>query len=171
LTRPAAVDVGFAQDMAAHHQQAVTMAGYVRDNTTDRAVFTLAYDIETSQSLQMGDFRGWLDAWQEPLVDQSPMAWMDHPLEPGGLMTGMATPAEMSALQQMSGKALDIRFLQLMIRHHQGGVIMAKYALAHATLDYVRTAASSIVAAQSSEIITMEQMLRELGGRPLAPAQ
>ena len=43
------VDAGFARDMSAHHTQAVTMAGYVRDNTTNPSVELLAFDIETSQ--------------------------------------------------------------------------------------------------------------------------
>jgi len=48
------VDAGFAWDMSVHHQQAVTMAGYTRDHTTDGVIKTLAYDIETSQFNQVG---------------------------------------------------------------------------------------------------------------------
>jgi uncharacterized protein (DUF305 family) len=88
-----------------------------------------------------------------------------------GLMPGMATPAQMRQLQSMHGTALDIFFLQLMVHHHQGGVVMARFAAAHAQLAYVRNLAQAMVAAQSGEIVQMEQLLRQLGGSPLPPPQ
>jgi len=54
-----------------------------------------------------------------------------------------------------------------MIRHHQGGVTMAQYGKDHAAESYVRDLANQIVQTQSSEIIAMEQLLRQLGGTPL----
>jgi uncharacterized protein (DUF305 family) len=97
------------------------------------------------------------------------MAWMGGSghLGSDGLMPGMATPSEIDKLETLHGTALDIMFLQLMIRHHQGGVPMAQYAADHAKADYVKTLAAAIVSAQSSEIVSMEQVLRQLGGAPL----
>ena len=60
------MDAGFAWDMSTHHQQAITMAGYTRDNTDDPAIKVLAYDIETSQYFQVGEKQGWLDTWGLP---------------------------------------------------------------------------------------------------------
>ena len=164
------VDAGFARDMATHHQQAVTMAGYVRDNPSDRAVATLAYDIETAQSVEMGAMTGWLLTWGVSRTSGTPMSWMggDHMhISADGLMPGMATPAQLTRLTSSHGKAMDVLFLQLMIRHHQGGVEMARYAVGHAREDYVRTMAGHMVANQTTEIIEMERMLRQLGGTPL----
>ena len=166
------VDAGFARDMATHHQQAVTMAGYTRDNSTNLPVKTVAFDIETSQSVEMGEMIGWLQQWGVSRNTDSPMAWMkghQHEVGPNGLMPGMATPAQMSRLQTLHGKALDIFFLQLMIRHHQGGIQMAQYAAQHAQEPYVRTIAQKMFINQSAEIVQMEQLLRELGGTPLPP--
>ena len=56
------VDAGFARDMSTHHTQAVTMATYERDNTTDKGLRLLAYDIETQQQFQIGEMQGWLDS-------------------------------------------------------------------------------------------------------------
>jgi uncharacterized protein (DUF305 family) len=167
----ASVDAGFARDMATHHTQAVSMAGIARDKSTDPAVKTLAFDIETSQQFQIGQLDGWLSSWGlSRTSDLAQMSWMgsEHVhLTADGLMPGMASPAEMARLQTLTGRALDIDFLQLMLRHHQGGLPMAQYAAAHATKDYVRTLAQQMVQAQSAEIITMEQMLRERGASPL----
>jgi uncharacterized protein (DUF305 family) len=163
------VDAGFARDMSTHHTQAVTMAGYERDNTANAQLKVLAFDIETSQNSQVGEMQGWLDVWGLSRNSTHPMAWMGHQLGVNDLMPGMATPAQMDKLESLHGKPLDIMFLQLMIHHHQGGLPMAQYALANATEPYVRDLAQSMVNAQSAEIIQMEQMLRKLGGKPLPP--
>jgi uncharacterized protein (DUF305 family) len=163
------VDAGFARDMSTHHLQAITMAGYERDNTTDSGLKVLATDIETSQNFQVGQMQGWLDVWGLSRNGTSEMAWMDHRLPEDALMPGMATPAQMDRLETLHGKALDIFFLQLMIHHHQGGLPMARYAVAHAGEPYVRDLAQSMINAQSAEIIEMERLLRQLGGAPLPP--
>jgi uncharacterized protein (DUF305 family) len=164
------VDAGFARDMSTHHTQAVTMAGYERDNTTNPSLKLLAFDIETSQEGQVGEMQGWLDSWGLSRSSTQPeMSWMaghDH-LTADGLMPGMATEAQMSQLETLHGNALDVLFLQLMIHHHQGGLPMAQYALAHAIEPYVRNLAQKMLQLQTSEIVSMEQQLRQLGGSPL----
>lgn len=166
------VDAGFARDMATHHIQAVTMAGYERDNTSSPALKNLAFDIETSQEFQVGEMQGWLDVWHLSRNSPHPMAWMGHAdAVHNGLMPGMATPTQLTRLESLHGKALDILFLQLMIRHHEGGIPMARYANAHASEPYVRGLASAMATAQSNELIQMEQLLRKLGGTPLPPPQ
>jgi uncharacterized protein (DUF305 family) len=166
------VDAGFARDMSAHHDQAVQMAGYTRDHTSDQSIKLLAYDIETGQYVEIGQMQGWLDGWALSRSSTIPqMSWMSghSHLEADGLMPGVATQAEINKLLSLTGKPLDIYFLQLMIRHHQGGIPMAQYAAAHASQPYVRDLARKMVQNQSNEIVTMEQLLRQLGGSPLPP--
>ena len=55
------VDVGFAQDMSVHHTQAVQMASWERDHTSDPALQLLATDIEDTQHGQVGRMQSWLD--------------------------------------------------------------------------------------------------------------
>ncbi|WP_375481099.1 DUF305 domain-containing protein [uncultured Jatrophihabitans sp.] len=169
--KPSAVDVGFAQDMSTHHVQAVTMAGYERDNTTSPAMRNLAFDIESGQQFQVGEMQGWLDQWGESRNNPDQMAWMGSGMGIGStaLMPGMATPAQMSRLETLHGKALDILFLQLMIHHHQGGLPMAAYARDHATNASVVRLAGAMYTLQSNELVQMEQMLRGLGGTMLPP--
>ena len=86
-------------------------------------------------------------------------------LGPDGLMPGMATQAEIAKLEPLTGKALDVFFLQLMIRHHQGGLPMAQYGAEHASRPTCATPRRS--QAQSAEILLMERLLRERGASPL----
>jgi len=170
------VDAGFARDMTTHHAQAVQMAQVVRDTGSDPAVRLVAYDIETQQLGQMGQMRGWLQTWGLTQQSDVPaMAWMspasshDHGgVVSGGPMPGMATTAELDKLRSLSGRALDLYFLQLMIRHHEGGIPMARDAATRASMPYVRDLASRMAQAQQVEVVSMEQMLRERGGQPLS---
>jgi uncharacterized protein (DUF305 family) len=167
------VDAGFARDMSTHHAQAAEMAQVVRDHGADPTVRLLAYDIETQQLGQIGQLRGWLQTWGLTAESDVPaMAWMtghEHGgVTPGGPMPGMATSAELDRLRSLSGRALDVYFLQLMIRHHRGGLGMASDAAEHASVPYVRDLAGRMAQAQQAEVVTMERLLRERGGRPLS---
>lgn len=175
------VDVGFSQDMAVHHTQAVTMATIELGRSSDREVRNLAFDIQTSQQNQVGQMNGFLAVWNQPsLPSGNYMQWMagsdghDHGMAGMGMpqggvkqMPGMATTAELTKLRTLTGKDLDIYFLQLMIRHHEGGYPMAQYALDHAQTDAVRTLADSIIKTQGAEVTTMTDMLTKRGAKPL----
>jgi len=169
--KASSVDAGFARDMSIHHQQAITMAIYERANTTNPDLKLLAYDIEDSQAFQKGEMQGWLEIWGLSLQSTIPqMSWMGITLAPGELMHGLATPAQLDRFEALRGTEMDKLFLQLMIRHHQGGVQMATYAMEHAKETYVRNLAAAMVSEQSGEIVQMEQLLRQLGGKPLPNA-
>jgi uncharacterized protein (DUF305 family) len=175
------VEVGFAQDMSVHHLQAVTMASWARDHTTDPQVKQLAFDIESSQTEQVGRMKGWLMLWDQP--DQAIgayMQWMTAPMAHdhggsqlnmspanGAPMPGMASTAELEKLRTLSARALDVDFLQLMLRHHQGGTAMAQYAQDHSTSSAVQALTKSILATQGGEMDLMTQMLRARGAEPL----
>jgi uncharacterized protein (DUF305 family) len=83
------------------------------------------------------------------------------------LMPGMATDAEIEKLKGLTGAESDTYFLQLMVRHHQGGAPMMQYAAEHATNAVVRNFASKMAQSQAAEISVMTQMLAERGAQPL----
>ncbi|OLR91363.1 hypothetical protein BJP25_26630 [Actinokineospora bangkokensis] len=174
------VDVGFSQDMRTHHLQAITMAGIARDRTTDPEVKGLAFDIETGQLDQSGQMSGWLTSWNQPTLPppgQKHMRWMaagghDHggmAMSPDGVdrMPGMASTEELTKLRSLTGREFDVYFLQLMLRHHDGGQDMAAYGADHAQLAYVRNLAEKIKTAQGKEIELLTDMLRARGAQPL----
>ncbi|WP_433756999.1 DUF305 domain-containing protein [Nocardia sp. CA-135398] len=177
---PGAVDIGFSQDMSAHHAQAVEMAGVALIGSTDNDVRRLAYDILTTQQGQIGRMQGWLQMWGKPNQNvDGYMGWMtepaghshsgaDHAMSgPTASMPGMATTAELTALRQATGPALDTMFLQLMLRHHQGGLEMIKYAAQHAETTAVRTLASTMATTQQGEAQLITTMLTARNATPL----
>jgi uncharacterized protein (DUF305 family) len=72
---------------------------------------------------------------------------------------GMATPQQLASLRGATGVEAERQFLTLMIRHHQGGIEMAKAVLARTNRAEVRTLAQAIVTAQGAEITQMQQLL------------
>lgn len=181
-TRPGKVDTGFAQDMSVHHQQAVTMATLARQQGHSPAVRRLGFDIETNQRDQIGRMQGWLGLWHEPAQNTDDHGeWMETPgghehhraaatQSGGNHMPGMADQQELSQLRGLRGPEFDIYFLQLMLRHHVGGLPMAEHASMHATLAPVSALATSMVTAQSSESDLITSMLAERQARPLPPS-
>ncbi|MFF2272048.1 DUF305 domain-containing protein [Agromyces sp. NPDC058136] len=177
-------EAGFARDMQVHHQQGVELAMIVRDLTTDEEVRLLAYDIATTQAQQAGQMYGWLASWGLPQAGSEPsMTWMTRPAadgtghgshgatdgaeaplhEPGAPMPGLATPAQVAELRTLDGVDAEVRFLELMIAHHQGAVDMAEAVLDRSSTEVVVALAQSIVDSQTSEIELMESMLAERG--------
>ena len=83
-------------------------------------------------------------------------------------MPGMASTADLARLRATPpGTALDVEFLQLMLRHHQGGVSMLEYARDHADTGEVRNLASQMLFSQNSEADLMRGLLAERGAAPL----
>jgi uncharacterized protein (DUF305 family) len=158
------VDVGFAQDMSVHHQQAVQMASWERDHTTDPALKQLAFDIETTQLQQIGRMQGWLGLWG--MASEAPggkhMAWMADDAHSHSM-----TSDQLRSLRAASGEQMDVLFLQLMLRHHEGGVLMLQYASEHASVPEVRNLAAQMLSSQTSESEYLKQLLAARGGTPL----
>jgi uncharacterized protein (DUF305 family) len=172
------VDVGFARDMGTHHAQAVVLADMVRDRTFDQGIRNMAGDISATQQGQIGEMQGWLDVWGRPPSSvEPPMRWMAHEgadakshgrgagAVTATTMPGMASPAEVGKLKAAFGKRAEILFLTYMIRHHEGGIEMARYAAVNAQEPYVRSLARGMVDAQTAEIRTMRDLLAQRGVR------
>ncbi|NKR10623.1 MULTISPECIES: DUF305 domain-containing protein [unclassified Paenarthrobacter] len=164
-------DAGFARDMQAHHAQAVEMALLIRDKSANEEIRTIAYDIITTQQQQSGQMFAWLVDWGLPQAGSvPPMAWMgtgehggnsstmgQHPGSESG-MEGMATPEQLQKLRGAAGAEADRLFIELMIRHHQGGVAMARAAASLAETAKVRDFAAGIVEAQTAEITALQEL-------------
>ncbi|MEV0085524.1 DUF305 domain-containing protein [Saccharopolyspora sp. NPDC050642] len=171
------VDVGFAQDMSAHHLQGVQMANIARERSGDPAIRQLAFDVETSQLEQAGRMKGWLGLWNQPELPLGGyMTWMRQMPSHGqhgqgaqaaAVMPGMASAEELAKLRGSAGTEFDTFFLQLMVRHHQGGAPMMSEAAERAEQPQVRNLAQQMLNAQSTEIEVMNQMLAERGAKPL----
>ena len=167
-----AVEIGFVQDMAAHHQQALQMTARLSPDV-DPAVVSLAHTIDVTQRYELGMMLGWLALAQAPPTNPHPMQWHSgghaHGTTgpEGAPMPGMATLDELDELSAARGRDAEVRFLQLMQRHHAGAVAMARAAAEQLTGGTVAQFARGTMQEQSREAGLMTLMLEQRAATPL----
>ncbi|MEU2614347.1 DUF305 domain-containing protein [Micromonospora sp. NPDC007271] len=169
FTRPGnnSVEAGFARDMTTHHAQAVAMGLLAFQQGQDPEVRQIGADIATGQQGEIGTMQTWLRLWKlDPTGDQPPMAWMSDGAQSikNGLMPGMATPEEMKKLRAATGREFDVLFLQLMIRHHLGGVHMIRGVLDEGHDKDVLAVAQIMKNTQQNDLANLQAALKRLGG-------
>lgn len=147
----------FARDMRLHHTQAVDLSMRILERPVSAPARLLAQDIAVTQGAQVGQMGGWLDIWKLPFAGrEAPMAGMDR------AAMGMATDADVLSLATLPAPQAETRYLQLMLQHHRGGVLMARSGV-NSGVPQVQTLARAIAASQTAEITLIARMLRERG--------
>lgn len=153
-------DVGFMQGMISHHAQALEMTELLASRSTSPDMHKLSKRIEISQADEIGMMQEWLRARGREVTEVHA-----HHVHGATLMPGMLTPEEMNRLGRARESAFDRLFLELMIEHHQGALVMVAELLSQpgaAQASDIFAFTSDINADQSMEIKRMRSMLQEL---------
>ncbi|CAN5776773.1 DUF305 domain-containing protein [soil metagenome] len=152
-------DVHFMQGMIAHHLQAVEMTEMVQERTSSEAVRMLAGRIEASQADEILQMRSWLESRGEIVPD----AHAHHAGAHAG-MPGMLTREQLARLRASRGAAFDRIFLESMIQHHEGALVMVQelFAADGGREVEIYQFASHVDADQRMEIDRMRRILGTL---------
>ncbi len=153
-------DVTFAQGMIPHHQQAVEMAVLALDPARKAGgnVSELAKRIQGAQGPEIELMTQWLTSWGKPVEMAGEMEGMDHSNMDG--MAGMMTAEEMTELEATSAAAFDTTWTEMMIRHHEGALTMAKDVQSAGQNAAVKELAGKIITGQTAEIQEMQTLLK-----------
>lgn len=158
-------DLRWIDAMVQHHTGALRMSEFVFDIGSP-GVGSLAKGIWRDQSQEIKAMGQWRKAWY-PQAPVYPVA-----LKSGGDPNSLSGLERMSATQiqamQMTGSTptRDNRvtwFLEGMIAHHGGALVMAHDALNKSTNPTVQRLARQIIVAQRREILELRRMLRQDG--------
>ena len=152
-------DVKFMQGMIGHHEQAVEMVALMPNRTERPEMKMLGRRIDESQTDEIKMMEHWLQVRGQALPD--PHA---HHMQGAMLMPGMLTDEQMAQLTSAKGAEFDRLFLQFMIQHHQGALVMVKdlFAARGAAQDSeIFAFATDVDADQTAEIQRMGAMLSE----------
>ncbi|GAB2611180.1 DUF305 domain-containing protein [Streptomyces capparidis] len=153
-----AADVTFAKDMIRHHRQAIAMADLAATRASSADVESLAEKVKGAQEPEIRTLSGWLTSWGEQVPEEGAGAdHGGHDMSSG--MPGMMSPTEMDRLEKASGTAFDTMFLDMMIKHHEGAVTMARTEKEDGEYGAAMELADKVIADQSAEIRQMEKML------------
>ena len=153
------------------------MASWERDHTTDPVLQQLAADIEATQTSQIGRMQGWLELWgAAALPVGGHMAWMTDagrtttPAAPAAASPrcrGWRAPRSSPRCAPPPAEQLDVLFLQLMLRHHEGGAGMLEYAAERAAVPAGAQPGRADAQLPDRESDYLRQLLAERGGKPL----
>ena len=113
-------------------------------NTTNPEVLQLAQEIKDAQAPEIALMMSW-DG-----VKVSTHA--------GHMMDGMLSEGELNDLREAKDQEFDRLFLQGMIKHHEGAIVMAQEVATAMNKD-VADLSASIINAQQLEIAAMRELL------------
>jgi uncharacterized protein (DUF305 family) len=158
--RHTAADVRFMQNMILHHAQALEMTALRPSRSMREDMRLLALRLELSQADEIAMMQQWLNARGEPAPDAHA-----HHGDHATLMPGMLTAEEMRRLADATATGFDRLFLELMIKHHEGAILMVEdlFATPGAGQESeIFAFASDVVDDQRIEIARMAALLQEL---------
>ena len=156
-------DVDFVTNMIHHHAQALVMARMAPTHGAGPQLLVLSGRIINAQNDEIALMQRWLRDRGQPVPDPSHMDHGAHGMQMD--MPGMATPAQLERLDAARGAEFDRVFLELMIRHHEGAIVMVQELFSSygaAQGDAIFKMASDMNVDQETEIDRMRLMLRDM---------
>lgn len=149
-------DLRFIDGMTVHHQGAVNMAKEVLAKSKRPEMKKLATNIIAAQKREINQMKEWRKTWYAK-ADNTPMAY--H--APMGHMMAM-TPEQMQSMMMSmdlgaADAQFDLRFINAMIPHHEGALVMAEDALKKSKRPEMKKLSQEILTSQKQEIQQMKE--------------
>jgi uncharacterized protein (DUF305 family) len=120
-------DVDYMQAMLWHQEQAREMARLVSGRTTRRELRRLAQSMLMGQSSDIAKTTAWL---RDHGVPNSSGDVSHRTTEQAGhWFAGMMAPSQLQALALTTGQRFDFLFVDMLLEHYKGAVVMADKAL------------------------------------------
>ncbi len=157
-------DLRFIDGMTPHHEGAVVMAEEALEKSKRPEIRQLAQAIIAAQTTEISQMKSWRTAWY-PQADDTPMMYST---EMGHMMPMSADRRDSMMMSGDLGAAdeqFDLRFINAMVPHHQGALIMAQEALENSDRPEIQQLATAILSSQQAEIDQMIQWKKDWYGQ------
>lgn len=145
-------DLQYLDSMIHHHFGAITMARMVLGKTERPELKAFAQKIIDDQTKEIGYMQQLRERWYS---GKPPAVNMEMPGMVGGMK--MMNGEHMKEMDDMEPGHFDNHFLNMMIAHHDGAVVMSRDALKKAEHSEVKQLAERIIAQQQPEIDQMKK--------------
>jgi uncharacterized protein (DUF305 family) len=149
------------QGMISHHAQALEMTALLPSRTNREDMRLLGQKIDVSQADEIKMMQVWLKDRGQIVTDLK----THHRRHDASLMPGMLTKDELARLEAVTDKEFDRFFLEFMIKHHEGALIMVQELFSSPGAGQeteIFSFASDVVADQRMEIYRMLLMLSSM---------
>jgi len=146
-------DAAFVADMTAHHQGAIEMARIAQKRAEHPEIKQLADDIVAAQEGEISTMKSLQADLPKPEGDDGHMGMSDAEM-------GM----DMDPAMLEDAKPFDRAFIDMMVPHHEGAVVMAKQLLKDGENAKLRKMADDVIDAQTKEIAQMREWRKDWYG-------
>jgi len=149
-------DLRFIDGMTVHHQGAVNMAKEVLNKSKRPEMKKIANEMIAAQNREINQMKEWRKTWYSK-ASSTPMAYHAQM----GHMMAM-TPEQMQSMMMSmdlgaADDQFDLRFINAMIPHHEGALVMAEDALKKSKRPEIKKLSQEIVTSQKQEIEQMKE--------------
>lgn len=132
----------FITEMIPHHQEAVDTARQVLERgATTPEIKSLMENIILNQEKEIADMKSWYESWYGSAY------------QPSGNYKSM-----MRDLSELRGVEIDKVFLEDMVMHHMGAIMMAHSVQRYIEHDEIKNLTNTIIESQSDEINLMRRL-------------
>jgi uncharacterized protein (DUF305 family) len=148
-------DLRFIDAMIVHHEGAIVMAEAALVSSERAEIRQLAEEIIAAQEREIAQMQAWRGAWY-PNAPAEPVMYhteMGHEMP---MTDEMAADMRMDMDLGSADDRFDLRFINAMIPHHEGALVMAEDLQAKSDRPEMQTLAREIITTQQGEI---DQML------------
>lgn len=140
-------DLQFLDTMAMHHKGAVDMSKMIDARTENPELKKFGQQVVADQQKEITQMKAWREKWfaGKPSAMNMDMAGMRASMK-----------MDMPRLTNSKNKDFDIAFVEMMIPHHEGAIVMSREALQKSEKPEIKELANQIIRAQEAEIKMMQ---------------
>lgn len=149
---PGDPDARFLHHMTRHHEVGLFLARMAAERAHDPELAALARLMAAEHAAEIDLMRRWWRSWLEGAVPPLPPSVYED-------MVGMPPVATLRALEVREAP-FDAAWLRVMLRHHEGALVMVREELARGGVLQVRLLARAIDHAQRRQMEAMRDLLR-----------
>lgn len=130
----------FVADLIPHHNVGITLLEIGQKRSADVRLRRLIFEMGDYHHSELHMLETYAQEWE---------------VTPSRHFEGEVTEEELSQLRTSSGTQHDIKWLDVMIRHHQGALQISRRLISEDASQSLVTLARNIIAVQSNEIVEM----------------
>lgn len=149
-------DLRFIDGMIPHHEGAVTMAKEALQKSKRPEIKKLANEIIKAQDKEITQLKQWRKSWYASSPSE-PQAWHAEMKHMMSMSEEQIKAMRMDMDLGASDNEFDLRFINAMIPHHEGAVMMAKDASNKSKRPEIKKLSQAIISSQQAEIKQMQQ--------------
>lgn len=149
------IDLDFATMLKVHHQGAIAMSKIELQHGKDAAMKMMAQQIVDKQTREVEELDQLIASQQNAPKNYDSA---NKTSGPGKAMSD--NMMRMMKIGKMSMSSVDHEFADLMVKHHQDGIVMSKSIIAYSKTAKLKSMAQKAIPGQANDIQKMEKWMK-----------